>query len=420
VTCSSRYAQGDQRLNRPRLLILGTGFASFALLRRIDTRAYDVIVISPRNHFVFTPLLPSTTVGTIEFRTAIEPIRASRRQIQFQHGKVVRLDLALRRAYCESPTGDHAWEQEFDILALGVGCISNTFGTPGVEEHAYFLKEVEDARRIRQKLVANLERASLPGISGDERVRLLHFAAVGAGPTGVRFAAELYDLLSKELPRSYPHLAKEVRVSLVDAQSSPLGTYDETLREYVRKVYDRRGITFYTNCRVKAVDQAGMHLADGRTLLCGLWCAGFARNPLVAGLTVEKDQAGRVITDEFLQIPGHSGVYALGDCACPKGERLPQLAQVAEQQGRYLAEGLRAKALGHTVRPFRWRPWGESSYIGQGAAVADFSGHRSSGFWAYQQWRATIWTELVSTRSRIMVPLDRLRAFVFGRDLSKL
>jgi NADH:ubiquinone reductase (non-electrogenic) len=301
----------------------------------------------------------------------------------------------LRRAYCESLIGNHAWEQEFDILALGVGCVSNTFGTPGVEDHAFFLKEIDDARRIRQRLVTNLEQASLPGISGEERARLLHFVAVGAGPTGVRFAAELYDLLSKELPRSYPALAKEVRVSLVDANRSPLSAYDETLREYVQQVYNRRGIKFYADCRVKAVDRVGLHLADGRTLPSELvlWCAGFARNPLVEGLKEEKDAAGRVLTDEFLQIPGRSGVYAFGDCACPKGERLPQLAQVAEQQGRYLAESLAARARGLEVQPFRWRPRGVSSYIGQGAAVVDFSGHHSSGSWAYQQWRATIWTE---------------------------
>jgi NADH:ubiquinone reductase (non-electrogenic) len=404
---------------RKRLLILGTGFASYALLRRIDTRAYDVTVVSPRNHFVFTPLLPSTTVGTIEFRTVVESIRAARRGVTFLSGRVARLDLLQRRAVCEGPDGSPGWEQPFDLLAVGVGCVTNTFGTPGVAEHAHFLKEVEDARAIRQRLIANLERASLPGVAPDERSRLLHFVAVGAGPTGVRFAAELYDLLRKELPVSYPHLAGEVRVSVVDAGGAALSAYDELLREYVGRVFQRRGVAFHFNARVASVGGDGVRLADGRRLPCGLvlWCAGFARNPLVAGLEVPKDAAGRVVTDEHLQIHDMPGLYAMGDCARPASGPLPQLAQVAEQQGRYLA----ARLNGRTAEPFRWRPWGVSSYIGQGAAVSESpGGGRLSGFWAYQQWRVATWSQLTSARSRVLVPLDRLRAFLFGRELSRV
>ncbi len=411
-------------MGRERLLILGTGFGAFALLRRLDPRAYDVTVVSPRNHFLFTPLLPSTTVGTVEFRTVIEPVRPRLRGAHFLLGRAVRVDLARRLVQCRAAVGESSWEQPFDALALAVGCVTNTFGVPGVEQHAFFLKEVEDARRIRQALVANLERASLPATPEPERDRLLHFACVGAGPTGVRFAGELYDLLRRDLPRGYPHLAGRVRVTLLDAGPSVLSAYDESLREYVRRVFAGRGVAVRTGARVEAVTEDGLRLAGGESLPCGmvLWSAGFARNPLLDGLDAERDRSGRLLTDDTLQLPGRPGVYALGDCACPKGQQLPQLAQVAEQQGRYLAASLNARAGGRDAGPFRWRPWGVSSFIGGGAAVSDSGdgGPRLSGFWAYQQWRAATWTQLVSLRSKVLVPLDRLRAFAFGRDISRL
>lgn len=409
-------------MTRPRLLILGSGFAAFSLLRRIDVRAYDVTVVSSRNHFLFTPLLPSTTVGTVEFRTILEPVRG-RRGVTFHLGSAERLDLDRRVAVCRSADGDLVWEQPYDVLAVGVGCVTATYGVPGVAEHACFLKEIEDARRLRQRLVGNLERACLPGVGDDERSRLLHFVAVGAGPTGVRFAAELYDLLVTDLPRRYPGLAEKVRVTVLDAGPSILGTYDQQLRDYVTGVFRTRGVTIRTQAQVKAMDAHAVHLADGSSLPCGLvlWCAGFAANPLIAGVQADRAR-GRLLTDDHLQLLGRPDVYALGDCAVPRDQELPQLAQVAAQQGAYLGDCLNRRARGRPAAAFRWRPHGISSYIGQGAAVVDSADHktRASGQWAYQQWRTSLWSDLMSWRTRVLVPLDRLRAYVYGRDITRL
>ena len=160
------------------------------------------------------------------------------------------------------------------------------------------------------------------------------------------------------------------------------------------------------------------------TLSCGmvLWSAGFARNPLLDRLQPALDPTGRLRTNNQLQLVDRPDVYAFGDCACVEDQVLPQLAQVAEQQGRFLARHLNAQGHGQSVPPFRWKRWGVSSFLGGGAAVAE-SGSRKvrlSGQLAYQQWRAAIWTQLVSVRGKILVPLDRLRAFLFGRDISKL
>jgi NADH:ubiquinone reductase (non-electrogenic) len=408
---------------RHRLLILGSGFAAYRLLKRVNLRAYDVTVLSRRNHFLFTPLLPSTAVGTVEFRTIIEPIRRSRPGARLVLGAAEQLDPERKAMRCRSLDGSLDWELPYDVLAICVGAETHTFNVPGVREYACFLKELADARRIRERVIENLELASLPGIGADERQRLLHFVAVGAGPTGIRFAAELHDLLLADLPRSYPDLVRDVRITLVDAGKSILNNYDQTLRDYTLRQFQRDEIAIRTESPVAEVGPTSLRLQNGEVIPAGLvlWAAGCASTPFVAGLSFAKDRAGRLITDEFLQVLDHSDVYALGDCACPRAQELPQLAQVAEQQGKYLGILLNRRLKGQAARPFVWRNLGVSSFIGRGRAITESAGHsrRLGGFLAYQLWRAAIFTQLVSVKNKILVPLDRLRAFVFGRDLSK-
>src|SRR5205085_2090936 len=135
----------------------------------------------------------------------------------------------------------------------------------------------------------------------------------------------------------------------------------------------------------------------------------------------EKDRAGRLFTDEYLQVRGQPGIYALGDCGRAADQPLPQLAQVAEQQGAYFADCLKRRLHGQPLRPFVWRGHRVASYIGGGDAVFERPDHtdRHAGFWAYQNWRAATWTQLVSVRNKLMVPFDRFRTRMFGRDLNK-
>jgi NADH:ubiquinone reductase (non-electrogenic) len=408
---------------RPRLLILGSGFAAFRLLKRVDARAYEVTVVSRRNHFLYTPLLPSTVAGTVEFRTIIEPIRRARPGVRFFLGQAEALDTAACTVHCRSLDNEMAWALPYDVLAIAVGAESQTFGVPGVREHAFFLKDLRDARAIRERVITSLERASLPGLDDQERRRLLHFVSVGAGPTGVRFAAELHDLLTADLRRAYPDLVDLVHITLVESGRTILSAYDEGLRDYAARQLRRDGITIRLESPVTEVGADHLRLKEGEILPAGvvLWAAGFAPTPFVAGLSCQRGYSGRLVTDDFLRLPGQENVFALGDCACPRGQDLPQLAQVAEQQGKYLGDLLNLRCRGLAPRPFAWRSRGTSSLIGGGKAIVQSPGgsRTFSGFLAYQLWRSAIFTQLVSPKNKLVVPLDRLRAFVFGRDLSK-
>jgi NADH:ubiquinone reductase (non-electrogenic) len=406
-----------------RLLIVGSGFAAVTLLKHLRARAYDVTVVSLRNHFLFTPLLPSTTVGTIEFRSIIEPIRM-RRNITFLQAVATSLDLDRRTVSCANAVDGRVFSLPFDELVVAVGTVNNTFGVPGVEQHALFLKELRDARRIRQRLIDVLERSSSPNIGKEELFRLLHFVIVGGGPTGVEFAAELTDFLEDELTRAFPALVGSVRISLIEAGQQILSSFDLSIAEYATRLFNRRRVNVLTQSRVERVTDTTILLADGSSLPYGVlvWATGNGPTAFVTGLPFEKDEASRLLTDDHFRIPGFEGIYAVGDCATIQGRNLPATAQVAMQGGKYLALRFNRRGQGippDRLRPFRYRHLGMLAYIGHNEAVADLPGHKSRGFSTWVFWRSAYLTRLVSWKNKILVLFDWTKTMLFGRDVSR-
>ncbi len=407
---------------RQKLVVLGTGFAAFTLLREIDPDAYDVAVVSPRNHFLFTPLLPSTTVGTIEFRSIIEPIRHAGSRITYYHASCESVDVREQRLSCLPIDGEVRFELKFDTLVIAVGGVNNTFGIPGVIEHAHFLKEASDARAIRQAVIGCLEGAAMPAVSQDELERLLHFVVVGGGPTGVEFAAELHDFLVEDARRAYRGLSDRARITLLEASGTLLNTFDEELARYTRRHFLRQRIDVRTNAPVVRVEARRVLLKDGTEIPFGLlvWSTGIGPTPLVKSLPLKTDAHTRIIVDDFLRCVDARGVYALGDCAWIEGHPLPATAQVAQQEGRYLARELNAQAKGRTARPFKYRNLGMLAYIGGRHALADLSHFKGRGRLAWIFWRSAYITRLVSVKNKVLVVFDWCKTFFFGRDVSSM
>lgn len=420
---SAAAAHSGREGGRRKLVILGTGWGSYSLLRHINKKLFDVIVVSPRNHFLFTPLLASTTVGTLEFRSIIEPIRNTgfRDEHHFHLSHATRLDTERQVVECVSALdpASGSYDVSYDLLVIGVGAIPNDFNIPGVKEHALFLKEISDARRIRNQILTNFELATQAATSAAKRERLLHFVIVGGGPTGVEFGAEFYDFLRQDLNRLFPEERNMVRVTLVEAKEI-LSSFDHKLRDYTKRIIKKRSNMSIHKASVTEMTSEQVKLSDGSVLASGMvvWSTGVAPRDFTKGLSLEKTQQGQIVVDAHLKVvrgDARGRVYALGDCAHVEGHSLPCTAQAAERQGKYLAKALSSEQ----PEPFVFKPWGMLAYVGGYKALHDTPMGKSQGFHSWILWRSAYTTQLGSWRLRMQVPIDWMKAFFFGRDTSR-
>lgn len=404
-----------------KVLVLGGGFAAYRFVLELGTGEYAATLASPRNHFLFTPLLPSTTVGTLEFRSILEPLRGQD-TAGFQLAAAAVLDRERKIVSCVSPLDGRKTDLPYDDLLIAVGAVPGTFGIPGVAEHALFLKEIQDARRIRRRVLDCLERASWPGLEREERMRLLTFVVVGGGPTGVEFAAELHDFLMKDLAEAYPGIASRARIILLEAGPSLLGAFDRTLADYTSRRFRRARIEVRTQAKVVKVGSEHLDLQEGGAVPFGLlvWATGNAPTTFVKNLSLAKDAQGRLIVGPDLRVKGEESIYALGDCSVLEGNPLPATAQVAEQQGLYLAKAFRARAKGKPVPMFTYKNMGMLAYVGGHRAIADLPSVKGSGFFTFLFWRSVYLTKLVSFRNKLLVFFDWFKATFLGRDLSRI
>jgi NADH:ubiquinone reductase (non-electrogenic) len=405
-----------------KVVVLGTGFSSFRFVKKIDKKKYDVTVISPRNHFLFTPLLPSTTVGTIEFRSIIEPVR-NIDYLTYHQANCESIDIENKKITCRDSDTKKIFEVEYDILVIGVGEVVNTYNIEGVKENALFLKELSDARKIRTKIIDCFENASLPNISEEEKRNFLRFVVCGGGPTGVEFAAEMHDFIEDDVKKKYQNLMKFVEVVLIEAREILLASFDKKLSEYTMKVFKRQNIILKTNSFVSRVSEKKIFLMDGSEINFGalVWVTGNSPTELVKGVDLEKDNKNKIYVNDIFRMKKnetefYEDIYAIGDCTHFIGGELPSTAQVAQQQGLYLAKQFNSRR--KNIRPFKFKNFGMLAYIGGHKALADTPQFKGTGFKTFVFWRSAYLTKLVSFKNKLLVIFDWTKTFLFGRDVS--
>ncbi|CAM6009332.1 unnamed protein product [Sphagnum balticum] len=440
-------------LKKPRLVVLGSGWGACRLLKDINMRLYDVVCVSPRNHMVFTPLLASTCVGTLEFRSVAEPVRSIQPALSISPdsnyflARCTAINTQKHEVHCEALRDDAAHDQEvsgkeftvaYDKLVIATGAEASTFGIKGVHEHAIFLRDVKNAMDIRSKLLLNLMKCEIPGTSVEEKSRLLHCVVVGGGPTGVEFSGELSDFIRHDVHRKFAHVRDLIHVTLIEANEI-LSSFDVRLREYAVKQLTKTGVKLKRGM-VNDVLPEKLLLTDGTEVPYGLlvWSTGVGPSPFVRNLQFEKSPAGRIGVDETLRVPGVEDVYAIGDCSGylerTNKSVLPALAQVAERQGKYIAKALNKLAKegeGHAgahrtpADPFVYRHLGSMATVGRYKALVDVresnksKGLSLTGFLSWLIWRSAYLTRVVSWRNRLYVAVNWGTTFLFGRDISR-
>ncbi|KAM0665399.1 hypothetical protein ACQRIT_006254 [Beauveria bassiana] len=447
---------------KERVVILGSGWAGYGLAQTIKPSKASRVLISPRSHFVFTPLLASTTVGTLEFRATVEPVRrlgldefhqAWASDIDFAN-KTIRLEANTMSAAAGSKTSPLRGPEkgpEFDIsydkLVIAVGCYSQTFGTEGVAQYASFLRDVGDARAIRLKVLTAFEKADLPSTTDAERGELLNFAIVGGGPTGIEFAAELHDLVHEDLAKLYPSLMKFVQVTVYDIAPKVLPMFDQTLASYAMDLFHRQGIQVKTEHSLQSIRRQGDILKlriKGQEAEVGagllVWSTGLMQNPLVAklleqdipglGRIVKDARTGGIMTDGHMRVltgpeAGGDGprkplpdVFAIGDCTVQEEHRLPATAQVASQQATWLGKRINKGDM-DTADEFKFRNWGAMAYLGSKRAIHQHGADGLKGWPAWILWRTAYLTKSMSWRNKCKIPFQWLITALFGRDISR-
>jgi NADH:ubiquinone reductase (non-electrogenic) len=219
----------------PRLVIVGTGWSGYTLAHEIDTSQYDVTIISPESTTPYTPLLASAACGLFNFSLAEEPVRHKSKAIRFYQACVVDIDFEKRTCVCQpafSRLSDRTFNVEYDHLVIAPGCTNQTFGTPGVKENAYFVRNVRDAMAVRARLQEIVEMASFPGTTEAEQRALLHIVVVGGGPTGVEISAEMTDLIHDDFSVLYPELKDKFSIAIHDVAAQILSVFDQKLSEH--------------------------------------------------------------------------------------------------------------------------------------------------------------------------------------------
>ncbi|KAJ4703401.1 Internal alternative NAD(P)H-ubiquinone oxidoreductase [Melia azedarach] len=439
---------------KPRVVVLGTGWGACRFLKGLDSKIYDVVCISPRNHMVFTPLLASTCVGTLEFRSVAEPVSriqtslASDPNSYFYLASCIGVDTDKHEVYCETvsngklPHDPHRFKVAYDKLVIAAGAEPLTFGIKGVKENAFFLREVNHAQEIRKKLLLNLMLSQNPGISEEEKIRLLHCVVIGGGPTGVEFSGELSDFIIRDVREQYAHVKDYIKVTLIEANEI-LSSFDIGLRQYAANHLNKSGVRLMRGV-VKEVHPEKIVLNDGTDVPYGLlvWSTGVGPSQFVNSLNLPKSPGGRIGIDEWLRVPAVEDVFALGDCAGFLEQTgrpvLPALAQVAERQGKYLV-GLFNKKIGkqnggkassakdiNLGDPFVYRHLGSMASVGRYKALVDLrqskdaKGISLAGFLSWLIWRSAYLTRVVSWRNRLYVAVNWATTLVFGRDNSRI
>ena len=399
-----------------RVVIVGAGFGGLECAHRLKGAPVAITLVDRRNHHLFQPLLyqvATASLATSEIAWPIRYLLRDRPEVTTLFATVSGVDAGNRRVLLED--GDAL---SYDTLVLATGARHAYFGHDEWEPFAPGLKTLEDATTLRRRILVAFERAERESDSL-RRAALLTFVIVGAGPTGVELAGTIAELAQDTLPPDFRNIdTQKARVVLIEAGPRVLAGFADDLSAYAQTSLESLGVEVIlgqavTECSADGVVYGG-HRLQARTLI---WAAGVRASPAAEWLGAAADRAGRLQVLPDLTVPGHPGIFAIGDTvviAGPDGKPVPGIAPAAKQQGRYVAATIRARLRGETTAPFRYRHAGSLAQIGKRKAVIEFGAIKLRGTIAWWIWGIAHIYFLIGLRNRLSVAISWL--WIHARD----
>jgi NADH dehydrogenase len=404
--------QNPQPSAKPhRIVIVGAGFGGLSAAQHLARSSSSVTIIDQRNHHIFQPLLyqvATASLATSEIAWPIRSLMQRRSDVETRLAKVIGIEPEIKKVLLD--TGDFV---TYDTLILATGARHAYFGHDEWEPHAPGLKTIEDATKIRRRVLLAFERAEYEP-DPDKRAALLTFVIIGGGPTGVELAGTIAELARETLPADFRHIdTQKTRIALIEGGARLLGGYPEDLSDYAKRSLEEIGVEVMlgqpvTQCTSDGVVRGEAFLA-AKTVI---WAAGVRASPAAQWLGAPADRAGRVQVLADLTVPGRPDIFAIGDTvsiAGPDGKPVPGIAPAAKQQGRYVADVI-INRLARRPAPaaFRYRHQGNLAQIGKRKAIIDFGWIKLRGAIAWWIWGIAHIYFLIGVRSRLNVAINWL------------
>ncbi len=403
---------------RPQIIIVGAGFGGIAAAQALRHADADITLIDRTNHHLFQPLLyqvAGAALSPADIATANRALLRRNKNTRILMAEVEGVDTKTA-ALCMKD----GRRLRFDHLILATGAGYSFFGNDEWRDHAFVLKSIDDALAIRAALLGAFERAEQCD-DPDEVRRLLTFAVVGGGPTGVEMAGTIAELARTTLARDFAHVdPRAARVVLCEAGDRILTAFEPGLSAAARTMLESLGVEVRTGAAVETIDARGLTVGDHRIDAAAvLWAAGTEARPAAQWLAADAARNGAVKVGTDCSVPGHPDIFAIGDVASfDAGDGpLPGLAPVAKQQGQFVGKLLAARIAGRPApTTFRYRDYGTMAVIGRSRAVAEIAGLKLKGFVAWLAWSLVHLMLLVDFRSRMAVYVNWAWSwFTYGR-----
>jgi NADH dehydrogenase len=399
---------------RARIVIVGAGFGGLEAAKALRHVDADITVIDRQNHHCFQPLLYQVATAALSPADIAWPIRHI---LRAQSNVTVLMDEVTGVDPQKKLVHAHSGDIAYDYLVLSTGTMHSYFGHDDWAAFAPGLKRIEDATRIRRRILLAFERAELMSDPAAQ-ARLLTFVIVGGGATGVEMAGAIAEIARQTLAADFRRIdPRTARIVLAEAGPRLLPSFPPKQSDYVRAMLERAGVEVKLSTRVEACDEGGVDTSGGRIEAGNvIWAAGVAASPAAGWLNAEADRAGRVKVNADLTVPGQPDIYVIGDTAATfnrDGTPVPNMAPPAKQMGKYVAAAIAGRLAGKPPgKPFHYVNVGEIATIGRSAAVYTYGRLRLKGFIGWMFWGAIHIYFLIGLRNRFVVAITWLWSYL--------